>query len=131
MTEDPNTRRPWDRVASSFKLREWPKKGWAKWLTISVIAMITVVQELFNTLLGFLILSLAAYAGAEWLFGIRPYTFRQVFDWFMELGADRLLTIIGLIVAYSFALRAWKHQKRVEITLAALAEAATFFNECA
>jgi hypothetical protein len=95
-------------------------------MLVSVLPLI-VFGFLTNTLVGILVLAIAAY----WLapaVGIQP-SFAVLADLIGSLEPDTLLTIVGLFAAYFLALVTWRRQKILELRLTAGSEIRDFFQQ--
>lgn len=85
------------------------------------------INGITSSLWKMLVASLAAYWAVDTLTAVQPLRPAEVLDAVLTIPADRLLTAVGILAAYVFAVETWRMQKRFELKLHTAAEVGSFF----
>jgi hypothetical protein len=103
---------------------------WLKYAVRAGLAcFLYLTHILAGTLLGVLTASIILYVVAQPLLGVSPLTTHELLSWFSDASegiqlaiAAGLLTVIGIVAAYSTAIRAWKEQRQMDLQIGVAAE---------
>jgi hypothetical protein len=98
---------------------------WLKYAIRTGLACVLYLTHILGgTLLGVLTTSIILYFAAQPLLGVSPLAAHELLRWFSDASegiqlaiAAGLLTVIGIVAAYSTAIRAWKEQRQMDLQI--------------
>lgn len=105
-----------------------------KWLGEALLLFLMVgswINGITSSLGKMLLASLAAYWAVDSFSSVQPLRAGEVLDAVLQIPTDRLLTAIGIMAAYVFAVETWRMQKRFELKLNTSVEVGSFFKAAA
>jgi len=99
------------------------------WVAALVIAVLAAIRVLYRFSLGLLVSASLIAAVAACIQHVSTFKVPLVGGYLLKVPIEASVTLLGILLATTSALRVWRFQKRDEILLASLIEIRAFFEE--